>query len=640
MIDLGFAALLALVSAGFGKRILEWLRQSPERSSDALALTVPLGLGMIALATLALGALGCLNLFALAVLLAVFLELGIAAWIDWARTMHVSFSTHASNPDRKSLSLFFAFLTAVVLLGTAVTALTPVTDGDALCYHLQVPKSFLMRGETGFMPDLHETVYPLLTEMLYSVALEFRGPVACRGVQWVLGLIFAANVTALARPSLGCRAWWAGSIALAVPAVTNGMSAPLNDVALAAFGTAAIHAWVRLHERPGYRAAIAAGLFAGLAIGVKYPALVLCALLGGTIALRVVIPPSRPSDGWRRRWLALAACYLVMAVAVGGWWYLRAYVHTANPVYPFFRQFFGGSGLDEVLDPVKRPLRATPLNLLWALVPLSLQPDRFDSFSHQFGPVFLLFMPAVFLYRAPKRVLVLVALAFAFLAICLTQRQSMRFLLIALGPMSIAVAYLVSVWCDRPTVPARLLLTIVIAALAFEAGLAVARSRHVLPVLRGQESAAEFLARREPTFAVGQWTARNLPSSARLIGQDHRGFYIPRDYTMELAFRRRTRLGCNGESPREIVAKLRSAGFTHLMLCPPIPETAVEFDPTLGRLLAPWTGEQTPLLRRELADGDGVVRRYEIYSLSEEGLAFPPRPHEQLSALPEEGPTR
>ena len=54
---------------------------------------------------------------------------------------------------------------------------------------------------------------------------------------------------------------------LLVPAVSNGMTAPLNDVALAAFGTAAIFAWTRLHDRPSYRAAITAGLFAGLAAG-------------------------------------------------------------------------------------------------------------------------------------------------------------------------------------------------------------------------------------------------------------------------------------------------------------------------------------------------------------------------------------
>ena len=48
-------------------------------------------------------------------------------------------------------------------------------------------------------------------------------------------------------------------------------------------------------------------------------------------------------------WLLAAA-----VVLVGGGWYLRAYVHTGNPVFPFFRATFG-AGIDEVLDPIKRP---------------------------------------------------------------------------------------------------------------------------------------------------------------------------------------------------------------------------------------------------------------------------------------------
>ena len=59
---------------------------------------------------------------------------------------------------------------------------------------------------------------------------------ACRLIQWLLGLAFAANVAALARPVLGDRARWASAVALLVPAVSNGMGAPLNDVALAADG--------------------------------------------------------------------------------------------------------------------------------------------------------------------------------------------------------------------------------------------------------------------------------------------------------------------------------------------------------------------------------------------------------------------
>jgi hypothetical protein len=285
-------------------------------------------------------------------------------------------------------------------------------------------------------------------------------------------------------------------------------------------------------------------------------------------------------------------------------------------VYPFFRHAFGGSGIDDVLDPIKRPLPVSAWNLLTALGPMTLHPDRFDSVSHQFGPAFLLFLPALFWERAPRRVRTLAALGLAFLTLCLTQRQSMRFLLIAVGPLSVAVAWLVASWAGRRTLPARLLLVLVVGMLGFESALALARARHGIGVVLGRETEEQYLARREPTYRVGRWVDEQLPQTARLVGQDHRGFYIPRPYTMELAHRRRTGLGRRGETAEEVVAHLRGEGFTHLMLCPPVPETAVEFDPALGRALAPWLAGREPLYREEIADPDGVLRRYAIYDLS------------------------
>jgi hypothetical protein len=625
MIDLGFAALLSLVCLGVGKRILDRFGQAPEHPFDAMAQSLPLGMGLMALGCLALGELGWLNRPGLAALLAMLIELGIVPSFRLLRELggRTGRARRTGRTDRSAAGRLLPLVLGTSLLGTAMVAMGPVTDGDALCYHLQVPKVFLMRGSVGFDPNLHETVYPLVTELIYAPALEFRGPVVCRWLAWALGLTFAANVTALARPSLGCRAWWAGTIAMLVPAVSNGMSAPLNDVSLASFGTAALFAWTRFFDRPSMSAAVVAGIYAGLAIGVKYPALVLWGLLGAATLLGGLIHRSRNPRPGMARWLAMAAVYAMAAISVGGWWYLRAYHHTGNPVYPFFRQAFG-SGLDEVLDPIKRPMAVTAWNLLLALGPLSLQPDRFDSFSHQFGPVFLLFLPAALLERLPRRVLGLAGLAYLFLLLCLTQRQSTRFVLIALGPLSIAVAAGASAWCDRKTVAARLTMAVLLAVLGLEAGLALARSRHVLGLVVGRESALDVLARREPTYVVGQWVARNLPATARLIGQDHRGFYMPRPYAMELAHRRRTGLGRQGESPGEIVARLRQAGFTHVMLCPPVPETAVEFDPTLGRLLEPWLAGRPPIYRADLTDGDGILRRYAIYELSDDRLAAQP----------------
>ena len=288
MLDLAMALFLALIAAGIGKRLLDWLGQSPDHPLDTLALAAPLGLGILALAALLIGEAGWLNLVGLAVLLGVATELGVLAgarlaselvpWLQPGLNDGADRVAGAAVPTQRLDRLIFLFL-VLVLVATALAALAPVTDGDALCYHLQVPKVFLIRQAVYFDPDLHETVYPLVTELLYAIALEFRGPVACRCLHWVLGLVFAANVAALARPSLGRRAWWAAALAVLVPAISNGMAAPLNDVSLAAFGAAAIFAWIRAIDRPTLASTILAGVYSGLAMGVKYPALVLVALL-------------------------------------------------------------------------------------------------------------------------------------------------------------------------------------------------------------------------------------------------------------------------------------------------------------------------------------------------------------------------
>jgi hypothetical protein len=621
MIDFGFAALLAVVSLGTGRRILEWFGQAPEHPLDVAALAIPLGLGFSSLGVLALGELACLNRLGLAVLLAVPLGVGLVPSFRLLRDLTGRVIARLWQSGRSMSGSIVALCLGCALFGTAMVALGPVTDGDALCYHLQVPKCFLLRGSVDFLPDLHETVYPLVTELNYAFALAFRGPEACRWIQWVLGLTFAANVIAIARPALGRRAWWAGAIVLLAPAVSNGMAAPLNDVALAGFGTAAIFAWTRLLDRPSRNAAAVAGLAGGLAIGVKYPALVLVGLLALATGLHAFLAWLRRSPGQARAWIVLTAVYITATAAAGSWWYLRAFHHTGNPVYPYFRGAFGGAGLDEVLDPIKRPLAVTPWNLLVCLGPLTLEPDRFDSFSHQFGAVFLLFLPISLLERQPRRVVGLAALAYLFLAVCMTQRQSMRFLLVALGPMSIAVAYGASLWSDRKTIPAKLTVSLLLAVLGFEALLACARCRSSIGVVLGRESSAALLSRSEPTYVVGRWVGRNLPPAARLIGQDHRGFYFPCDYTMEKAFRRRTGLGRQRETPDRILDRLRESGFTHVLFCPPVPETAVEFDPTLGRLLDSWLAGRSPIYRADLTDGDGVLRRYAIYELARDGLA-------------------
>ena len=255
MIDLAFAAFLADIGMGAGNRILDGLGQAPEHPLDAMALSLPLGLGLrvagrprtrrarLAQSDRPGGAPGRADGTGLVPGLRMFRDLGADSWM-------------ATIPIEKDpwRAASWPVCLAIVVVGTAMVATGPVTDGDALCYHLQVPKVFLMRGcgrvrsrpaRDGLSPGDGDALCDRArVSRAGRVPLDPVGPRPgvrgqCDG-DW-------------RGPSLGRRAWWAGAIVLLAPAISNGMSAPLNDVALAAFGTAAIFAWTRLLDRPGGR---------------------------------------------------------------------------------------------------------------------------------------------------------------------------------------------------------------------------------------------------------------------------------------------------------------------------------------------------------------------------------------------------
>ena len=135
-LDLGFLILLAIVGSGVGFRLPGVAPRHAGASLGCLGgLAVPLGLGTLALGVLGLAEVGWLTTPAIAGLLAVGgLVGGREGLAGTARALPRS----GGRPG-----LMFDLPLMVALVGTLLTALAPVTDGDALCYHLQVPKVFL-----------------------------------------------------------------------------------------------------------------------------------------------------------------------------------------------------------------------------------------------------------------------------------------------------------------------------------------------------------------------------------------------------------------------------------------------------------------------------------------------------------------
>ncbi|HEY1066077.1 MAG TPA: glycosyltransferase family 39 protein, partial [Pirellulales bacterium] len=508
-----------------------------------------------------------------------------------------------------------------------------------LCYHLELPRAFLREGGLAYLPDAHESTFPLLTEMWFLWALALDGPVAAQLVHFALGLLLLLAVREAAAPLGRNWAWLAAGVAALTPVVTNQMTAPLNDVALAAFAALAWAAGERADRESDRRVAwwIVAGIMLGAACAIKFTGLVFAvAWTGGRLVKlwlaasshagrhRVIgreckaaspadrssnVAPSRNGalvdltgerrSGWRAVVTHPVGVVAVAAFLVAGLWYGRAAWHTGNPVHPYFSTVFGNPS-ETSMRASKRPLGRDPLRWLAAPFETTFSPERFGGRAHQFGPLFLAMLPGLLFLAMDRRAWPALTVVAIYSLFWLLLRQNLRFALPMLPVLSIGV---VTVWRALPrTGTARgVVLTVALGMLAFTTLVAVRRARHAWPVAVGVESRADYLRRCEPTTGAAEMVSRLTRSHARLLSQETRAFYFDREIVRESLFRSRTAAYDATSSPDEVAARLTRDAFTHLLLAERVTRGSAPYDDVLSRIAL-------PAIERSGVSSDGPFR--------------------------------
>jgi hypothetical protein len=522
---------------------------------------------------------------------------------------------------------------AAATLGSLLGALAPPTAGDALCYHLELPKTFLAEHRVLYLPYHDNSTFPLLAEMWYLWALALDGGVCAQLVHWGLGILLGLAAVLLATPILGRRwAWIAGAVVLLTPGINNQMTAPLNDVALATLTTLALAAWWRgAIAGEGRRWFLLAGLAAGGALGTKYTALLFAAAMGIAWAWALVRPPfgrTSPIRGPVRtgRWALLegAAIVTVVALSVGGPWYVRAAWYRGNPVFPFLGEVFGGrdtaANLPGTLPRSESPLGRGLLGLAAAPWQVTMHPERFGGRGHQLGVLLLAAVPGALLCRRLRGLRTLLGVSLAYAVVWYLLRQNVRFLFPVVPPLSIVTVW---VWIEMrrfPRAARSVAATTFAAVLAAMAVLPLVRARDQAAVALGLEDREHYLLKHEPSYrAAAVFNALASPGD-HLLSQDYRAFYFNGRVTRENVYRRCTHYDRQITDPARLSRHLRDAGFTHLLLAETLTGEGVQYDPTLSRLAeaelsAGAQAEMLTLTDYVFPDSDGALRHYRLVSL-------------------------
>jgi hypothetical protein len=609
----GVICLLATATLGVGAPLAALLRI---RTSDRLERLVwESSLGFLTVTTL-LGWLGQLELLHRgAIVAATWIAAAAGCYRLWQLFVETNSgqasARETANEPPSWLSYGLRLAAGLAIIAAYVSALAPPTAGDALTYHLELPKRFLQAGGLTFNPDDDNIVYPLVAEIGFLWALAFDDAAATALVHWGCGLLLIGATYVLARPHVGSG--WARAAACVTaltPGVNNQMTAPLNDVALALFAVLAVAAWLQAQQNGTWRDFALVGLMLGGAIGVKFTGLLFAAALGAVWLVAAV------SDIGRRRQLfsGLAAAATMVCVTAG-LWFGRAAWYRGDPIYPFLTRQTDPTGPD-AFPQKKTPLGRGPTAILSAPWAMTMEPARFGGRGHQLGPLFLMFVPVAIALRSTTVFSSALWIAALYGGGCLLLRQNLRFLL---PIVPILAAAIVAGWREMrswPRAPRWIITATAAGIVLFLTAVPVARLRHTATATLGDETFAEFLRRTEPTYEMAQWINANLPPQSRILSDEQRAFYLTPAVTRESLYSRRTKYGLQID---EAPAHWKADGYTHLLTAAQGP---ARHDDDLPRLLSAVAADQakpiaaTTIVREwRHVDAEGAERHYALWEL-------------------------
>lgn len=230
----------------------------------------------------------------------------------------------------------------VILLG----ALLPPWHFDVREYHLQVPREWFQAGGVTFMPHNVYGNMPLGAELPAVIGMHLTTDNEAWWWGALVGKVvigFYALITTVAVYAFGARfISRAAGVAAALVFVSTPWVGFVSMAGLIEGGSAlytmlmvySLALWVRSNETD-HGPLVLAGLTAGAAVAVKYPAVLFVAAPASVFVVgRMLLQRSFSTRGF--------AIFVCAGLLAGGVWMLKNVAYTGNPTYPLLYEVFGG----------------------------------------------------------------------------------------------------------------------------------------------------------------------------------------------------------------------------------------------------------------------------------------------------------
>jgi hypothetical protein len=401
--------------------------------------------------------------------------------------------------------------------------------------------------------------------MLFSFGLAFQSDSFAKLIHLTYTFCLYAATFLLADRLLNRRtAWIALAIMLGIPTLPIWGTWAYIDAGWALYEFLSLYAVLNWTKSRNSTWLIISGISIGFALGSKYLAIATAGLLGLWILWQ-----SRTQ--WREI-LFNTVRYGALGILIASPWYIRNYLASGNPIYPFF---FGGPGWEPdrlmLLDEFLHNFGTGYTLWDYLLLPFNIfvQSKRFNTFSTEV-PSFLFIIALLYpLRRGDGKANIIGLFTLIYFAYWATGSQQIRFLLPIFPSLSIITA-VVLMSLGSPRIQRILLAGLVggtIVATVVYQGIYISTAKP-FGVILGIESKEDFLSRGVPVFNVDQFIRKNLLPDAQVMQLWNGETYYCGEQCLQsadpLSWTRMVKI--NSEDVNSVRSSLREMGATHLLL--------------------------------------------------------------------------
>ncbi len=549
---------VTLTAFMLGAQALRVLRLAPDEPAERGLAALVLGHVLLGLGILGLGLVGYLRWWALAHLLLLSALAGLRS-LDDCLSGIAELAVSASRAlGRSPYRLAFIALAVIIVL-QLFAALAPPTpsDWDATSEHLAEAKQYARDGRVHPLWYDHHSQFPATLQMFYTLAHVLGVPGAAKLFHWGFGVMALGAVALAGRRLLAPAAGAYGALILATtPVFARLMGVGYVDLPAIACGVLAVHFFARWLRDDELRCLWLSALMAGAGASFKMQGLALL----GVLVVGVVVARRSRLEGLR-----LAAISAAIALAVCAPWYVKTWVLTGNPVYPFAYDLFGGRywsaenaaqyrysqrsfgrgelppyGRFRAMTPLQRTFAGPrrPLNMLLAPLYVTIEPTAYTDplaplgvfATDSIGPMWLALLPLLALLRRPPPVRWMLWILLALGLWWVWSMQYARYLMATLALVAPAAGWVV-VEAERGR---ELLRWTVRWALALWTAVAIAlMALYVVPQVPaglGLVDAHTYLS-GSPLYEMSEFINDTTPPEAKIaLYGEPRGYYLDRDY--------------------------------------------------------------------------------------------------------------